>query len=335
MAVIRLSDLIVPSVFTPYMQQVSTELNALLQSGIIQPSAQLSEMIRGGGKTFDMPHYNDLGNTEANISSDDPTSSSTPQKITTGKGIAIRHSRNQSWSDMDLNSALVGNDPMAAVARLVAGYWNRQDQRMLISTIKGIIADNVANDSGDMVYDIGNDLASAITDAELFSAEAFITAEQTMGDAQAGLVAVGMHSVVYARARVLDLIDFVPDSQGRPTIPTYLGKRVLVDDQLPAVAGSNRIKYDTYLFGLGAFGWAEGTPKTPTEVDRTPAAGDGGGQETLYSRREFILSPPGFQWTSSSMAGQSPTNTELETAANWDRVYDRKNVRLAVLRTNG
>lgn len=335
MAVIQLSDLIVPSVFTPYMQQLSVELNRLIQSGIVGTSADLVELIAGAGKTFDMPHYNDLGNTEANVSSDNPASSSTPEKITTGKGIAIRHSRNQSWSDMDLNSALVGNDPMAAVAKLVAGYWLRQDQRALISGIKGIIADNIANDGSDMIHVIGNDSADAITDAELFSAEAVITAEQTMGDAQDGLVAICMHSVIFARARIQNLIDYMLDSDGKPTIPTYLGKEVLVDDTMPAVAGSNRILYDTYLFGRSAFGWAEGTPKTPTEVERDAAAGDGGGQETLHSRREFILSPPGFQWTSSSMALNSPTNAELELAANWDRVYDRKIVRMAVLRTNG
>jgi hypothetical protein len=336
MAVTRLTDLIVPSIFDPYVQELSVEMNGLIASGIVETRPDLSAKLNGGGRTFDMPFYRDLSNTESNVSSDDPTSYSTPLNITTGQAVAIRHSRNQSWSDMDLEAALIGDDPLQAIARLVAGYWVRQDQRLLLASLVGVIADNEANDAGDMVYDVSNDAAGDAVAGELFSGENFIATEQTMGDAQAGLAAVCMHSVVYARARVLDLIDYALDSQGAPTIPTYMGKRVIVDDQVTATAGTYRTAYNTYLFGLGAFGFGEGTPRTPSEAERVPSAGDGGGQEVLYSRREFILHPPGFAWQSSSMAGESPTNTELQAAANWDRVAaSRKSVRIAVLRTNG
>ena len=337
MPVTQLSDLIVPEVFNPYMQQMSYEANALVDSGIVEvrEDESIVNFLTGGGDTVEMPFYNDLTDTEANVSSDDPSTTSSPQKITTGQATMIRQSKNQSWSSMDLNAALAGNDPLMAIGNLVNGYWRRQDQRSLLASLKGIVADNEANDSGDMVHDISIDTTDALTDENRISGAAVVTAEQTAGDAQGMFTGIAMHSVVYAQLRQNDLIEFIRESESNAMIPFYQGKRVFVDDLCPAVMGVNKIAYDTFLFAMGAFGFREGMPQTPTEVFRAPDSGNGGGQEFLYNRREYILHPPGFKWTSDTMAGKSPTHAELENAVNWDRVYDRKGIRLAVLRTNG
>lgn len=338
MASTTLSDLIVPSVFDPYVQLRSVELSALYQSGIIQTDAKLDALAKGDGKTFNMPFFNDLSNTSSsNVSSDDTAQSATAQKITAGQDVAVKHYRNQSWSSADLNAAVVGTDPMRAVADLVAGYWVRDMQRILIASLTGILLDNAANDASDMLVDVATDAVGAPTADELISAENIITAQQTMGDHSGAIVAIAMHSVPYARLRKLNLIQFIPNSvnAAAAAIPTYLGMRVIVDDQCPAVAGTNRIKYTSYLFGAGAVGFGQGQPKTPSEVQRWANQGNGEGVEILYSRNHFILHPRGIKATNASVAGASPTNTELALAANWDRVYDRKLVRIAALRTNG
>jgi hypothetical protein len=133
----------------------------------------------------------------------------------------------------------------------------------------------------------------------------------------------------------LNLIDFIPDSEGRVSIPTYLGRRVIVDDGLPALTVNGNLEYSTYLFGAGAVALGVGSPKVPTAVHREELAGNGGGEEILTNRAELIIHPRGFAWLSASMAGESPTNTELRAAANWDRRFERKLVRIAELRTNG
>jgi hypothetical protein len=179
-------------------------------------------------------------------------------------------------------------------------------------------------------------LASAVTDAERVSAEAVIDAAQTMGDSQEDLALLMMHSVIYTRLKKQNLIDFIPDSEGRVRFATYLGYRIVVDDNCPAVAGSNRILYSTYLVGMGAIAFAEVPPPMPVEVDREPSQGNGQGVDYLWTRRQYIMHPYGIKWTSSSMAGTSPTNAELATTANWDRVYtERKMIKLAELVTNG
>lgn len=338
MALVQISDIIVPEVFTAYLQELTTQLSAFVQSGVIERNSLFDALLVGGGRTFSLPHYKDLSDTEANVSTDDGVGvdDAVPEKITTGKEIAQRHNRNQVWSAADLTSALAGNDPLEAIARLVAAYWVRQEQTWLIRSIQGVILDNIAADSGDMVHDIGAAGATTITAANLFSAEAFIDAAQTMGDHSDAIVAVAMHSVVYTRAQKNNLIDFIPDARGETDIPTFLGRRVVVDDGIPTSTPDTQLEYSTYLFGAGTFAKGVGSPRVPAEVNREAIAGRGGGQEFLHSRQEWILHPRGFQWLAGSQVDESPTNAEMALAANWDRIVtSRKSIKLAELKTNG
>jgi hypothetical protein len=54
--------------------------------------------------------------------------------------------------------------------------------------------------------------------------------------------------------RKLDLIDFIPDSEGKSTLRTFQGRRVVVDDKETAQAGSqDGTVYATVLSSEGAF----------------------------------------------------------------------------------
>jgi hypothetical protein len=115
-----------------------------------------------------------------------------------------------------------------------------------------------------------------------------------------------------------------------------LGYQVVKDDGCPAVAGTNRIMYHTYLVGKNALGWAEVPPDVPAETFRYPAQGNGAGVEELWTRRQYVMHPYGIKWTSASLAGRSPTDVELRNGTNWLRVYaERKQIPIAVLQTNG
>jgi hypothetical protein len=157
-----------------------------------------------------------------------------------------------------------------------------------------------------------------------------------MGDAGKSLVSMSMHSVVYNRLRKNDLIDFIPDSDGAYSIPTFQGLRITVDDGMPAVSFSGNYRYSTYLFGTGFLAAGNGIPKNPFTTSVEELAGDGGGAELLHSRVKFGYHPRGFSFISGSLAGSSPTNAEFALAANWNRVTtERKFARFAEYRTNG
>ncbi len=341
MTTTRISDLIVPENYSRFERDVvqrSIETNLLYQSGIVVPDQRLDELAKSPGKTFNMPFFNDLGDDESNVGSDNPDSSSTPKKIGTDKDVSVKHVRNQSWSSADINLTMIGVDPMDVILNLVSGYWNRQMQRILIASLSGVLADNIANDAGDMVYNICTEVSGdAILDSNCISGDAVVMSKQTMGDQSMSLVAIAMHSTVFSRLQKQNLISTVRNSEGKIMFHKYLELIVIVDDRCPAVTNetTGKIEYTTYLFGQGAVGIGNGQAKVPIEVKRDPDAGDGEGIETLYSRKHFILHPRGVAFQNSSVAGISPTNAELEEAANWDRVYNRKNIRIAVLKTNG
>lgn len=331
----RLADVIVPEVFQPYLIQRSLDLDALIQSGVVTRDPQLDALAKGPGNRIVLPFFNDLAG-ESNVGSDDPDSHATPAKITSGQDVAVKHIRNKSWSSMDLTAALLADDPMRAVADLLAPFWVRDRHRLLIASLTGVLADNLTNDDGDMVHDIATDADEPVTAAELISDEAVLVAAQTMGDMKNHLTAIALHSVVHTRLQRLGALLPVHDPQtGDLRYQTYLGYRVVVDDGLPVVQGAHRTTYTSFLFAEGAFAYGEGAPKMPVEIERVPSAGDGEGMEVLHSRRHFLLHPRGIQWTGTVLAGVAPDNAELANPLNWDRVYDRKAVRLAALRTNG
>jgi hypothetical protein len=336
MATVRLSDAIEPPVFSGYMSVNTMQKSAFYGSGVLRSDADLAAKLAGGGRTFNVPFWRDLDDEEPDAASDDPDSHAVPGKLTAGNDIARRIIWTRGWSTANLVAELAGADPMQRIASRVSEYWARRMDDAAIAVLRGVFADNITNDAGDMVEDISSDSAAAITSAERISFEAVADAAQTMGDAKSALSLLVIHSEVETQLSKNDLIDYVPDSKGQLTVPTYAGKRVLVSDKVPAIAGVNRIRYWNFLLGADALGWAESPVDKPVEVESDPSAGDGMGVETLWTRRQFAMHPYGIKWTDASVGGEFPTVAELRLAANWDRVYpERKQIPMALLITNG
>lgn len=340
MAVVRLADVIVPQIFDQYVQQFTKVKSNLIRSGAFAMDEQLAGYIGGAGLTFNAPSWKDLADTDDNISSDDPDIYSTPDKTGTLQEICVRLSRNKSWSAMDLVGTLAGSDPMQSIASRVSDYWVRRLQNTVMATIAGVYADNAAAPTGgdthtlnDMTVDIkGASFSAGVTN---FSTEAFIDAGQTMGDSSGDLSLVVMHSVVYTRAKKNNLIDFITDSiNGQAiSIPTFLGNVVIVDDRMPVTGGV----FETWLFGRGAIRGAMGTPPVGTEVERKADAGNGGGQDIMYTRQEWIIHPSGHAYIGTPANGgpsNAATANNLAAAASWRRVVtERKQVAMARLIT--
>jgi hypothetical protein len=339
MALVQLSNVVVPEVFNAYFTRDTMERSRIFQSGILRPDPMLNSFLAGGGLTVNVPFWKDLDNTEPGIANDDPTSVATPGNISTGQETAIRNIRTRGWSSADLVSELAGSDPMARIRERVAAYWTRAFERHLISLIIGVMADNAANDGGDMRLVIGEDAVGDPADADKISAEALIDAKQTMGDAAEGLGVLIVHSVVHSRMQKLNLIDFIPDSRGEVQFESYMGYRLVVSDQVRVVQGTtntDRYLYSSYMFAPGTIAWGESPVDRPSEVERRPDQGNGMGVEVLWTRRQYIMHPYGFDWTDSSRAGQFPTNAENQAAANWNRVVaERKQIGLVEIVTNG
>ena len=343
----RLANIIDVTVFQDLPPEDYPEKTALFQSGVVTRNALLDQLANAPGKTAELPYWKDLDPTvEQNYSNDNPADLAVPLQIVQDEQIARKAFMNQGWTESDLAAELAtAGNAMRRIRARIDTYWARRWQRRVVNTAVGVMLANVAQDSGDMVHDISIQDGDAATDANLFSRSAMVSAAFTMGDQFDGIGTIVVHSVVAQRMIDNDDIVYVPDSQGNLTIPTFLGKRVVIDDGAPVIAGTTSgFRYVSMLFGQAAFGYGEGSPEVPTEVEREAAGGNGGGIETLWSRKTWLIHPLGHKFTSNTVTGPaspknpaniSPTDANLRLAANWDRLYHRKNVPLAFLVTNG
>jgi len=328
MATVQLSDIIDVKVFQ--------DLPSVNSPGVVTRNSLLDGIATAAGKTAELPFWKDIDATVApNLSTDNPATLATPDKIVQGEQIARKAFLNKGLSAADLASELaMGSRAMDQIRARVDAYWLRQWQRRLIASCNGVLADNVANNSGDMVINVAVEATASQTATTKFNRDTFTDAVYTMGDAADALRAIAVHSAVMKQMVKNDDIVYVPDSQGRLTIPTYMGLRVIVDDGLPVVAGTTSgFKYTSVIFGEGAFGYGDGAPVVPVEVQREANQGNGAGVETLWTRKTWILHPFGYQNTGTP-ASVSFSLSELAADAAWSRVVDRKNVPISFLVTN-
>jgi hypothetical protein len=333
MATTQIADVVVPEVFSAYTLERAAELSLLVRSGVIARNPALDGFLAGGGDFITMPKWNDLDDTAANISSDQ-SASATPVKATTHRELAIRNNRNQSWSQMDLTAQLAGADAMSMIVDRVANYWVRQDQIQLNSVIEGLLLSDTALLNAIEAAD-GDDAV----DGNRVSGNAFLDTFQLMGDHKNQIAAIAVHSAVHTQLQKNNLIDFVAESEANVGFGTFFGKTLIVDDGLlvttdtDASAASKNI-YHSVCFGQGAFQYGVGSPRVATAVTREELRGNGAGEEILTNRREYVLHPAGYTVATDVAAGVSPTNAELSVGTAYTRVGLRKNVPLAVLRSN-
>lgn len=326
MAKTQIADVIVPAVFTPYVINKTTQLSALFQSGIVQTVPKLALGVGQGNRLINMPFWNDLSGADEVLSDNGAL---TPAKINASQDQATQLFRGKAWSANDLSATMSGADPMGAIGTLVANYWVLRMQDALISTLKGVFNGPLqTTHRNNLAIEDGNNA----TASNKISGGAVVDTLSKLGDAHEVLTGIVMHSVPYFNLVKQNLIQYIQPSDGSPSIPTYMDKRVIVDDSCPAVPGSTSgFKYTSYLFGAGAIGYAEGQPENPTETGRDILAGD----DILVNRKHYILHPRGVKFTNTTVTGAAPTNAEMELTANWSKVYQDKQIKMVALVTNG
>lgn len=318
MATTQLSDIFIGEYYASLTPVNSPEKTAVFESGIVTRSPVLDAIANGSQGTAEISYWQDLDADEApNVSNDDPDDEGAVGKASQSSMTARVLYLNKGYGVADLTAELANSEPMQHIRNRFGTYWTRQWQRYLLGAARGIVASNIANDGGDMVIDAGGTI----------SAEAFQDAAFTAGDAADQFGAIGVHSAVMAQMVRQNLIEYLRDSEGRIILSTYLGKPVFMDDSLIYAPG----QYLSVFFGTGAFGYGEGSPKVPVELERKASGGNGGGAEVLWERKTFILQPAGFSWKGNTKQGESPTAAQYADAANWKREFSRKLVPFAAV----
>ncbi len=325
MAVLR-SDIIIPEVFTPYVIEQATLRDAFLASGVVQPMAELNAT--EGGDVVNVPFW------KANLTGDfevlSDSTSLQPGKIEGAKQTGVILHRGRAWESRDLAAIAAGADPMAAIGEKVALYVNHQKQKDLIKILEGTFG---ALTGGDTVA--FSSLRFDTSGATPLGPRQVAKARSLLGDQGDKLAAVAMHSAVYYDLVERKAIDYVsaaearatadtamPDAfggsiqaaYGEVTVPTYMGMRVIVSDDLAPVSTN----YPLYFFTPGAIGSGEQLAMQ-TETDRDILAKS----DAMSIDLHYCYHPVGSKW---AVTTTNPTRAQLETVGNWSKVYELKNL---------
>ena len=333
MATLR-SDLIIPEVFTPYLIEATTQTDSFLQSGVVQPLAELNLSSERGGDFVKIPFY------KANLSGDfevlTDSTSLTPAKITADNQIAAVLHRGRAFSSRDLASLAVGGglDPMAAIAQKMAAYVNNQKQKDLYSCLTGAFGSINANSSSSALFDLTIDSESGDSPTVL-SPRHIARAKSKLGDQGGKLTAIAMHSNVYGDLLERNMIDRVYDNNGDAdtaaasgsttrafdgpnVVETFGGLRIIVSDDIPTTGSGSSTEYSTFFFTQGAVVTGEQAP-IRTQTDRDILALE----EAMAVDLHYIYHPVGLKYAVSTV---NPNRTVLETVGSWSKVYETKNI---------
>lgn len=311
--VTKILDVITPEIYNAYMQEYTAQKSLIVNSGVAIADERVSRMITAGNTLVNMPFWNDLTGDDEVLGDDVELGTG---KITAGKDVAAVMYRGRGWAVNELSAVVSGDDPMRALLSRIGDYWLRQEQKVLLSVLKGLFVTGGALESTHLL----NIATKTLTAKEV------LNAKQLLGDAADKLKVIVMHSAVYTKLQQDNLIVYIQPTEAQIQIPTYLGYRVVVDDS-NAPQGD---EYTTYLLAEGAFGRNSGTPEklTTFETNRVAAKGI----DEVYTRRAFVFHPYGVKFTDTTVAGETPSNTELGTADNWSKVYEDKNIGIVAIR---
>ena len=329
MAITKISDVIVPELFNPYVVNRTMELSALFQSGIVANNSEFDALASEAARTHNMPFFEDLNGESESILEDVKM---TPANIGSNKDVSTTIFRQKMWGATNLSAALAGADPMKAIGELVASFWARDMQKELIAILNGVFGTYTDTSLSKDVTPMGDHIAdltkNSTAAAKNLSASAFIDALQLLGDAQSQLTGVVMHSATKSYLKKQNLIQTERDSTD-VEFDVYQGRRVIVDDGCPVDSGT----YTTYLFGNGAIALGNGNPVgfVATEMDRDKQTG--AGVDYLINRKAFILHPRGIAYTGAVREHvETPTREELANAQNWNPVYEPKQLRIVAIK---
>jgi hypothetical protein len=331
MADTKVADIVKNNLFFPFVQEPSVYKSALISSAaVLRSDGSLQTGLSAGGSTFNYRSFTSIANdaNDYNISSDDPTSDGTANKVSSEKQIVHRLDRNAIFSVTDMAAHLAGVDPMSAIVGEIGAYRAKQRQKIALGYLLGVTLK--LNDG----VDVAAEAIGSYTSATRIGPDSIIDAQAPWDDeVPEGLILV-VHGDVYRRLQKDNLIDFTPTNVQDVGFGTYLSMTLVVDSTVPKTAGStDGFKYTSYLLRPSALAMGVGTPKNPAEFERKALSSDGGGTEYLVIRDTLAFHVRGMSFAG-AVVGLTPTIAEVSAAADWDKVWERKNIGVSYLITN-
>lgn len=335
MAVTKIVDTVPVKSFTALVEAKLAENSKFRLSGLVGTDPRVTAKAQVAGLETQLREWKRPAGGEATSASDDETSKLVAGKVEQVSMTARVIQRSKSFSAMDIADYVSDADAIQYAAGEFARLRVADEESALLATLSGVLADNLANDFGDMIKNLSI-ITGTIAAANKFGSTTLAQARTSLGDAAGQCKIMVAHSDVVNNLRALEPNAFVPASQTNIGLETYQGNIVVETDNMGINTGTaNYPIYTTYFAGPQLFAYASCPIENALVQYRDEAAGDGSGMETILNRFRYLLPILGFTNKVAPTNGVSQTNAQLATAATWDRVSARKTIPLIAIRTNG
>lgn len=298
-----------------YLSAQRTNFSKFAQAGVTGTSNEVQQLMAasgGQGRLINISSWRDLDGADE-VLSETPL---TPGAPGAANEAVVIHRRGKAFAATDLAALVSGQDPVGEVIAGIAEYQQKRRAEVLLATLEGYFAANAANNGGDQIY---------ASDTQL-DAYTLNSARAKFGDGANDLKAVAMHSLTFARfaAACAGTQTAVGVNVALEQIQQYTGMRIIVSDDIPYHAETQT----GTIYMLAPNSIIEETCPAPARVPVLEEFRDAlAGKSGVITRDFYAVHIRGTSYKG-AITSTSPTNEDLKTAGNWERVWDRKAVKV-------
>lgn len=347
MAQTTISDLWTPDIWRQGIAEKAKAFPSLLNSPVVINPPLFDEIASGAGIAANIPFYKDTTDDTDTIQIED--SAPTPGELTSGKQICPILNRVKAYDVTALAAQVSGGvpDPVGEILQQIANGRMKRRQRTLVSILRGAFgggddANGSASELTTMRVEAFDESGTDATSLQIMSADLFISGKALLGELADTLMggAIWTHPNIKARLEIIDKDSFKDGVEsGLPfTVTTYRGIPIFTSNLLVRAGTTNGFVYETYILSQGCIGYgakAQSSRVGDTAhliVDETQIAKN---NVTVYDRNRYLAHLNGMKWVGTP-SGQSATDAELATIANWDLAFSSADrIGAVLIRTNG
>lgn len=348
MAQTTISDLWTPDIWRQGAEEKARSFPSLLNSAVVVQTPELDEIATGAGISANIPFYKDISDDEDEIQVEN--TAPTDGEITSGLQVAPILNRVKSYNVTALAGQVSGASPapMDQIFSKIGFGRTKRKQRAVISTLRGVFGggDEASGSAsvalnGARVDSFTETGLSASADQKM-SPDLFIAACALQGELDEMLMngAIFTHPNVVAQLNILDKQSFKDGVESALPfkVRTYRGIPIFTSRTLARAGTANGYVYETYVLSAGCIGIGAKPQSSKVGdtahliLDETAIAKN---NLAVFDRNRYLVHINGTKWVGTP-GGQSATNAELATVANWQLVYQSEDrVGGVLIRTNG
>lgn len=305
------NDILYHDEFVRYTRLEVLKRSKLAEAAVVQTDQTIAKVVAAagfGGTTIDMPYWNDIpGSTEDEVQKNGEEIGL--NYITAGQDVATVIRRAGGFVAADFEAILAGDDPMAVIKDRVALWQRVRRDVALAAVLEGVFA---ASSMSGLILDVTGANGTA---AQQVSLKNVMDCAQLFGDEKGKLTTLYMHSATatYLKQKY-GTSALMPGADTPNKLERFNNYRVVEDDNVPLNPATGVTA--VYMFAPGAI-CEDNVP----QLNPYEAARDAGKSiNKLYVRDSYVQHVRGVKWKGTA-AGTWPTNAELKTGTNWERVY--------------